>query len=139
MVIPILSFLGGVLIAFIGGYFTYKAGIKKLSGSVKTTEAQTLWTESEHIRLELRNDLNDCRSRIERLENQNTEQGKLLEKYKGTIHRQNLEILSLKDHVTQITEDLRVALLEIQKQALGTKGDVEAIKTEMAVIKGGRA
>jgi hypothetical protein len=52
-----------------------------------------------------------------------------------------MEILTLREHVSQLKDDLRDALKAVSDQSERTsalQGDVTAVKQEMSIIQGGK-
>lgn len=133
-----LPLLGGALVAVIGGYFTYLIARRTKGGKVSTTEAETLWAQAQEMRNELRDQVHECQTKVDALDEENTRLRKGLIAAEEKILTQRSEILDLKQHVADLKDDLRVALREVQDKATSTSGDVQALKHEMAIIKGGK-
>lgn len=59
---------GSVVAAALTAYGTYKVASRKTSGRIGTSEAGELWTASQQIRLELREECDRLRTRVSQLE-----------------------------------------------------------------------
>lgn len=137
----VLSFLGVVLAAAIGGYVTYKVAKRPKTGQVATSEAETLWAQAQEMRTELRAEVTECKLKLEKLDEENTTLRKGLIAAEEKILGQRVEILNLREHLSQLKTDLQDALKEVARQAEQTssiQGDVSTVKREMAVLQGGR-
>lgn len=132
------AIFGGVLVALVGGYFTYKGLKRKASGTVKTSEAETVWAQSQEMREELRLEVKQCKDECAALRTELASARVELSSAKEALAEKTGEIVSLREHVDQLREDLAVALREISRQNAGVHDDMTAIKQEMSLIQGGK-
>jgi predicted nuclease with TOPRIM domain len=135
------GFLGIVLAAAITGLVTYKVAKRPKEGRVTTSEAETLWAQAQEMRTELRLEVTDCKQKLEKLDEENTRLREGLIHAEEKILGQRMEILTLREHVSQLKEDLHDALKAVADQHERTselQGDVTAVKQEMSIIQGGK-
>lgn len=143
----ILSFLGVVIVAAISGLGAWAIAKRKTSGSPKTTEAETLWAQSEKMRLELRADLSDLRGRLER---EQEERIKVTENCQGIredllaakirIADQSEEIVRLREELQRTREvaaSLKDQVDRLHLTSTGVRDDVAVVKRELQMIQGG--
>lgn len=136
-----LSVIGGIFIAIIGGYFTYLGIKRKTSGNISTSDAQTLWAQAQEMREELKEQIKYCTDKCDHLEEENIKLHEQVLKDKELILNQRMEIVNLKEHVSQLQHDLRDTLREISRQgeiASVVHEDVSSLKQEMEVLQGGK-
>jgi predicted RNase H-like nuclease (RuvC/YqgF family) len=110
---PALVALLALIASVLGSVVTYLVAVRRLSGKVKTTEAEDLWREAGALRKEyldaaedLRSQLRDCRERIaviemdnERLHTENHRLQKRVEELTRENERLRLEIAQLRGEV----------------------------------------
>jgi chromosome segregation ATPase len=137
----LFGFLGVVLAATITGYVTYRVAKRPKIGRITTSEAETLWTQAQEMRTELRAEVKDCTEKLQKLDEENTRLRQGLVHAEEKILGQRMEILTLREHVSQLKDDLRDALKAVSDQSERTsalQGDVTAVKQEMSIIQGGK-
>lgn len=61
---PLVPIILGVLGTFISGVVVYVNTKRQYSGKIGTTEAETLWAESQAMRKELRDESDNCREEV---------------------------------------------------------------------------
>ncbi len=64
---PTVPILLGVIGAVISGAVAFAVARRQRSGRIDTTEAETLWAESQAMRTELRNEAETCRGEVSAL------------------------------------------------------------------------
>lgn len=116
--------LSAVIAAALGALGTWAAVRRQRSGSVETSEAQDLWTESKAIREELRNELTALRTRLADAE---VKLAETLQKLAET----NMKLVTAHNQAV----DLREEVLELRRLCGQTNMDVEAVHRELRVIK----
>lgn len=142
MVTIVASVVGGIIVAIVGGYFTYLGIRRKTSGQVSTSDAATLWSQAQEMREELKEQVKDCNNKCDHLEEENLNLRKRLVETEEKVLNQRMEIINLKDHVVQLQHDLRITLQEVSRQsevASVVHSDVDSLKHEMSVLQGGKS
>jgi hypothetical protein len=138
---PVLAFLGFVVTAL----GTYAVARRKSSGSIKTTEAETLWKESSAMRAELRAELEAQEgelklqrdhNRVLQAEVQSLQSSKSLvlhahdllvaetERYRQAEERCRLEVITLEDRNAELEAKIaemgaKIAEMEARHEAEG--------------------
>jgi uncharacterized coiled-coil DUF342 family protein len=116
--------LSAVLAAALGAVGTWAAVRRQRSGSVETSEAADLWTESKAIREELRKEANALRTRLAEAE---VKLADTLTKLAET----NMKLLTAYNQANALREEV----FELRRLCGKTNADVEAVHRELRVIK----
>lgn len=140
----LLPILGGIIIATITGLVSWRIAKEssktehdKFSGTVETSNADTLWAQSLEMRNELRAQIEKCEQKCTVVETENKALRDEVSQLQNKVLDQKGQIIDLKEHLSEIKEDLHVALREVARQADGVRGDVATVKAELALIQGG--
>jgi chromosome segregation ATPase len=129
-----LTFLGGIIIAAITALGTWLVAKRGKSGTVVTSEAETLWAQAQEMRTELRAEVTRCAEKLKVLDEENTRLRQGLIQAEEKILAQRQELQTVREDLHQTREDLQVALREVSKQV---HDDVSTVKQELALIQGG--
>lgn len=109
---PVLIFAGTV----VGGFVTYFVAKRNTSGTVQTSEAASLWAESNALRAEYKQRAEKLEARLEEVNNQLSEVMTQLQNMKGN----NLVMESKIQELQRIIKELR----EENQRLLALKRDI---------------
>jgi uncharacterized protein (DUF3084 family) len=143
--------VGIILVATIGALSTWLVTKRKASGSVVTSEAETLWSQSQEMRDELRNEVVALRKRIETVEAEAAaKQSEIITLHKDAV-LMAAELAVAKNalvkrqaEVTKLNKQLQNAraaakklsaeVRQLQKESGSVRADVVAIRQEMGMM-----
>jgi len=136
----VLAGVGGAGVTAVVSYLIARRG---KSGTVNTSEAETLWTQAKEMRDELRAEVVACRAdvtkmrgELESVQAENTTLKSSLADAKSQIADQKMEISELKMHLADATRELRRVVTEAVTSADKATGDVAVMKREFQVLQG---
>lgn len=83
VIVAILVLVGSAL----GSLVTYLVGIRKFSGSVKDSDAESLWSEVRALTQEYKEQIAECRKDLEKCMNENGTLAKERDHYQELLKR----------------------------------------------------
>lgn len=104
---PVILGLAG---AVISGFVAYIVARRQRSGRIDTTEAETLWAESQAMRKELRDEAENCRG----------------------------EVLALREEMVAVREEasvMRQELVAIRQEGIVLRAESVALREEMVTLR----
>lgn len=138
-----LGFAGGVIIAVISALSAWLVVRRSKSGTTSTSEAETLWSQAQEMREELRQRVVDsetrtkaCEEKLGLLDEENMKLRRGLIEAENKILRQRQEIIDQREHINELREDLKHALRAVSQQASQATSDVDTLKQEFSLIQG---